>query len=116
MKKSFCIIFLLLGVGGLSLASAQSRPEIGRYVKGYSGQEGVKVWTLRIGAAEKKEAIVQITGIDHAWDMRIQKMKVEASQRGNTYVATVDGKRFVVLVMEGDAGELYLPGSGEATT
>ena len=116
MKKLFCIIFLLLGVGGFGAANAQPRPEVARYVKGYNGQEGIQVKILRIGAVDKKEVIVQITGIGHAWDMRLQKMKVEPSQRGHNYVATVDGKRFVALVMEGDWGQLYLPGSGEATT
>ncbi|MEO5561577.1 MAG: hypothetical protein ABIO49_16535 [Dokdonella sp.] len=115
MKKLFCIVaLLLLGAGGFSVASAVPRPEVARYIKAYSGQEGITVWTLRIGAVDKSEALVQITGIDHPWDMRIRKLKVEPSQHGNNYVATVDGKRFVVLAMEGESGQLYLPGSGEA--
>lgn len=116
MKKLFCIFLLLIGVGASGLASAQPRPEIARYVKAYSGQEGIKVWTLRVGAVHKNEAIVQIGGIDHAWDMRIQKLRMEPSQRGTNYVATVEGKRFVVLTMEGGWGQLYLPGSGEEKT
>lgn len=115
MKRLFCLVLLLV-TGGFSVASAQVRPEIARYIKAFSGQEGITVWTLRVGAADKSEALVQITGIDHAWDMRIQKMKVEPSQRGNNYLATVDGKRFVVLAMEGASGELYLPGKGDAQT
>lgn len=110
------IILLFLGVGASGLTNAESRPEIARYIKAYTGQEGIKVWTLRIGAVDKNEALVQITGIDHAWDMRIQKLKVEPSQPGNNYVATVEGKRFVVLAMKDGSGQLYLPGKGDATT
>lgn len=117
MKKLFGLILLLLFVGdGLSFAGAPPRPEIARYIKAYSGDEGITVWTLRIGAMDKSEALVQITGIDHPWDMRIRKLKVEPSQHGHDYVTTVDGKRFVVLAMEGAYGQLYLPGSNDAQT
>ena len=113
MKKILCVVLLLV-IAGFNHANAQARPEIARYINAFNGQEGITVWTLRVGATEKSEALVQITGIDHPWDMRIQKMKVEPSQGGNTYLATVDGKRFSVLVMEGASGQLYVPGSGEA--
>jgi len=45
--------------------------------------------------------------------MRIQRVKTESSARGTDYVATVNGKRFVVLALEGTRGELYLPGSND---
>ncbi len=113
MKKLFLILLTILGICLSSFAQAQARPEIAAYVKAYKGQESVKIWTLRIGPVAKNEAIVQITGIDHPWDMRIQKMHLEPSQQGTNYVATVDGKRFVVLTMRGSSGQLYLPGSND---
>jgi hypothetical protein len=114
MKKALLILLAALGMTLSSFANAaEARPEIARYVKAYAGNEGVKVWTLRIGPVEKNEAIVQIAGIDHPWDMRIQKMQTEPSSRGTNYVATVDGKRFVVLVMNESSGELYLPSTNK---
>ena len=118
MKKTFMSLLLVLG-SSLSAASLpamaeEARPEISRYVKAYTGMEGIKVWTLRIGPLEKNESLFQVSGVDHPWDMRIQKVKTESSARGTTYVATVDGKRFVLMSLEGNRGELHLPGSHSA--
>lgn len=114
MKKLIVSLALALGACVAAVAADESRPEISRYVKAYSGQEGIKVWTLRIGPIDKNEALFQVTGIDHPWDMRIQKVKTEQGDRGTRYVAHVDGKRFVVMSMEGNRGALHLPGSNPA--
>lgn len=111
MKKLLVSLLLALGSSVPAFAADQARPEISRYVKAYAGQEGIKVWTLRIGPQDKNEALFQVTGIDHPWDMRIQKVKTEQGERGTKYVATVEGRRFVVMSMEGNRGELHLPGS-----
>ena len=111
MKKLLVLLSLsILSIASASVANAQPRPEIAKYVKGYSGQEGIKVWMLRIGPTAQNEALVQIGGVDHDWDMGIQKMKLEPGQRGTKYVTTVDGKRFVALTLESSWGEVYLPG------
>ena len=84
---------------------------VAEQVVAYMGTEGVKVWTLRIGERAANEALVQIEGVDHDWDMRIQKMQVEKTTKDTRYSTTVDGKKFVVLVVQsGWGGELYLPG------
>ena len=68
------------------------------------------VWVLRYGPQANHEAIVQIKGIDHPWDGRIQKMRIETSPRGLKYVAGNEGNRHDVLLME-DAGlEVAVPG------
>ncbi len=77
----------------------------------YLGTEGAKVWTLRIGDRAANEALVQVEGVDHDWDMRIQKMHVEKTATDTRYWTDVDGKKFVVLIIQGMwGGELYLPG------
>lgn len=109
------LIFLfLLCFGSLSLSQAGERPEAGRYIKAYSGGEGVVVWLLRVGPPASQESLVQIVGIDHKWDLRIQKLKREATQRGVKYVLDADGRRYDVLVMEEGTTELFIPGLRKA--
>ncbi|MBK5003402.1 hypothetical protein [Pseudomonas sp. S32] len=97
-----------------SQAQAEERPEVAKHVVAYLGTEGAKVWTLRIGDRAANEALVQVEGIDHDWDMRIQKMHVEKTSKDTRYWTTVDGKKFVALIVQGTwGGELYLPGEAQ---
>ncbi len=91
------------------LGHAAERPPVADKVVAYSGQQGAKVWTLRIGERSANEALVQVGGIDHDWDMRIQKMSVEKTSKDTRYSTIVDGKKFVVLVLQNGWGTLYLP-------
>lgn len=104
------IVSFLLCFTFLSPSQAGERPEAGRYIKAYSGGEGVLVWLLRVGPPANQESLVQIVGIDHKWDLRILKLKREATQRGVKYVLDADGRRYDVLVMEEGATELFIPG------
>jgi len=95
----------------LGQAHAEQRPAVAEQVKAYMGTEGVKVWTLRIGERAANEALVQVEGVDHDWNMRIQKMQVEKTAKDTRYWTTVGGNKFVVLIVQGGwGGELYLPG------
>lgn len=107
MKK----LFLLASLCITALAHAADRPEVGRYVKAYSGEEGVKVFVLRLGAPEKAEALVQIAGIDHPLDGVIQKARVEAGDRDGTrsYTTTRNGRDYMLLRLDRDSGTVYLP-------
>ncbi|WNW13878.1 hypothetical protein RRX38_22880 [Pseudomonas sp. DTU_2021_1001937_2_SI_NGA_ILE_001] len=92
------------------LAHAEDRPPVADKVQAYSGEQGLKVWTLRIGERSENKALVQLEDVDHDWNMRIQKMDVEKTSRDTRYSTTVDGKKFVVLILQGNWGELYLSG------
>ncbi|AIR89690.1 hypothetical protein [Pseudomonas cremoricolorata] len=99
----------------MGLAHAEERPPVADKVVAYQGEQGVKVWTLRIGERSANEALVQIEGIDHDWNMRIQKMHVEKTSKDTRYSTTVDGQKFVVLIVQGMwGGELNLPGEAQA--
>ncbi|AHD13130.1 hypothetical protein C163_05090 [Pseudomonas sp. FGI182] len=99
----------------LGQVHAEERPEVADQVIAYTGTQGAKVWTLRIGERAANEALVQIEGVDHDWNMRIQKMQVEKTSRDTRYSTTVDGKKYVVLIIQGNrGGELYLPGEAQA--
>ncbi|MGY2235274.1 hypothetical protein ACW9ID_09675 [Pseudomonas gingeri] len=93
---------------------AQDRPDVADKVAAYSGEAGVKVWTLRIGARDENQALVQVEGADHDWNLKIQKMSVEKTSKDTRYYTTVDGQKFVVLILQNGWGELYLPGEAKA--
>ena len=95
------------------LVQAEQRPEVASRVVAFSGEQGVKVWTLRIGARGDDQALVQVEGIDHDWDMRIQRMAVEKNAGDTRYSTQVDGKKFVALLVRNGWGELYLPGEAK---
>lgn len=95
------------------LVQADQRPEVASRVVAFSGEQGVKVWTLRIGARGDNQALVQVEGVDHDWDMRIQRMAVEKNAGDTRYSTQVDGKKFVVLLVRNGWGELYLPGEAK---
>ncbi|MGC5699145.1 hypothetical protein J4P02_02960 [Pseudomonas sp. NFXW11] len=100
---------LMLGAG---LAQAEERPQVADKMMAYFGQ-GAKVWTLRIGERSDNQALVQLEDVDHDWNMRIQKMSVEQTAKDTRYFTTVDGQKFVVLVLQDGYGELHLPGQAK---
>ena len=112
-RKWAALMGLVLAVIA-GLAHADNRPEVAEKVLAYAGEGGVKVWTLRIGARSDNQALVQLEGVDHDWNMKIQKMAVEKTSKGTRYSTTVDGQKFVVLVLQQGWGELYLPGESQA--
>ncbi len=91
--KNFCAVSVFLVAAHVM---ADERPEVGRYVQGYSGEEGVKVYIVRLGAADKSEALVQITGIDHKTDGVIHKA---------TLVNNGDNRRSYNIKLEGNKEE-----------
>lgn len=99
-----------------ALSHAAERPPVADKVVAYSGEKGTKVWTLRIGERSANEALVQVGGIDHDWDMRIQKMTVEKTAKDTRYSTTVDGHKFVVLILQNSWGTLYLPNEAQEIT
>ncbi|MFO6137734.1 hypothetical protein ACLBVR_38525, partial [Pseudomonas aeruginosa] len=71
-------------------------------------QQGLKVWTLRIGEAAAGEALLQVEGLDHDWDRLIHKVKVEKSARDSRYSTELNGSKYVILIVRDGWGELYL--------
>ncbi|WES70185.1 hypothetical protein [Superficieibacter sp. HKU1] len=112
--------FIMAILGSLMIMQSAfadaTRPEIAKYVKGYEGQEGVQVWTLRIGPKEANESLVQIANVDNALDKKIIRCKVEPASGGATsYKTQIDGKSWELLRVKDGSGELYLPGESSST-
>lgn len=110
--RSTALLAMLLALAS-GFAQAEERPEVAPKVVAFSGEQGVKVWTLRIGARSENQALVQVEGVDHDWDMRIQRMDVEKNADDTRYSTQIDGKKFVVLLVRNGWGELYLPGEAK---
>ncbi|KOC89765.1 hypothetical protein [Winslowiella iniecta] len=111
MLKKILISALLTVVSVTSVAAEEVRHEVGESIKVWTGNEGVKVITLRYGKLAEDKALVQIVNADHAWDNKIQLMDVEKKGERRDYSVKVDGKKYVALVMTNyNYGELYLPG------
>lgn len=116
LRTLFCALSLCAGVLlALPAASQQDdRPTIASMMKAYENSEGVQVWTLRVGPPAVREALVRINGIDHGWNNRIQKMRVERCADGVRYWLEVNQSRLLVLALDNGYGELYLPGESQA--
>ena len=104
MKNLFVPICLCLS----QLTFAADRPEVARYVKAYSGEEGAKVFVTRIGPAEKGEVLIQVTGIDTPMDNLIQKGRVKDEGRRH-YTVQLKDKEVSILYLNHGAGTLFLP-------
>lgn len=112
--------FIIAILGSLMIMQSAfadaTRPEIAKYVKGYEGQEGVQVWTLRIGPKGANESLVQIANVDNALDKKIIRCKMEPASGGATsYKTEIDGKSWELLRVKDGSGELYLPGESSST-
>ena len=109
--RSAFILFFALFFGAAGLVHAEEkRPEVAKYVNAYSGGRGISVGTVRIGPLAAKEVLLQISGIDHAWDLKIFKAKLVENDHRETYVIQVDGRDFAAFLLNGNAGEIYLSG------
>ncbi|MCO8167107.1 hypothetical protein NJC40_04860 [Pseudomonas sp. 21LCFQ02] len=110
---------LMLGLcitTGVMADNDTARPQVADRVVAYSGTQGVKVWTLRYAERSANQALVQIEGVDHDWDKRIQQMTVEKTSKDTRYSTQVDGKKYVALIVQGNYGELYLPGEAQTAS
>ncbi|WP_028454417.1 hypothetical protein [Chitinilyticum litopenaei] len=108
--KSIFRHLLALTLGAWLLMVPAHATELGRYVKAYSGEEGVKVWLLRYGPESANEALVQVGRVDHPWDLRILKAKlVQRTADEQRYVVQHKGADYTMLIVRGSAAELWLP-------
>ena len=109
--RKFWPLFIIAFLSITPVWAEEIRPEIGPFVKAFHGNEGLKVWTLRIGPRSAQEALVQLGGIDHDWNKLIQKAKVEIDRDRTLYTVQLDDKKFVLLILSNGKGSVYLPDS-----
>lgn len=114
------IVLFVLGLFGLQFGiaagAADARPAVAKYGAAYRGQGNIVVWTVGVGDLDKGEYLLQYTGVNHAWDMKILKVtRVPSTRKGADWTLKVDGQDYVTLVERSPWGdsknyEIYLPG------
>ena len=110
MIRSFFRISLSAALLSVSLwVSAADRPEVGAYVQAYAGEENVVVYVVRIGAPEKGEVLLLVSGIDNRIDGVIQKASVVNDGNNRRSYRIKSGKEeYEILRLERDAGRLFV--------
>jgi len=80
-------------------------------VKAYSSADGVKVWLEQIGPRKANMFLMRIGGVEHAWNMRIQRMDGLSLLDESLFKLHAKGAvQHIALVLHGDCGEVMLPG------
>ena len=113
--RRLVLIFAAALIAPAIAAQDTVRPVIGNKIEAYTGRQNVQVKILRVGERSANQALVQISGIDHDWDKRIQRMDIEKTFKDVRYSVEVNGKRHITLIMSNEIGELYLPGENQQT-
>lgn len=108
-------IIWILAVCISALAHAQiARPVVAQVCKVYTGYEGLMITTVRLGEESKNEALVKVSGIDHPWNNKVFKAKMNkyksnsASNNFNIeYEIEWKGKKHKVLIGSGESVGLF---------
>ncbi|MEA9578728.1 hypothetical protein SAMN05192589_10293 [Paracidovorax valerianellae] len=110
------VLFPVLFAGAVAAVHADTpRAEIATQVKTYASTDGVKAWTLRYGPREKNQALIQVTDSDSTIDKKILLATTSTTAKDTRYTVQLNGRPYVLLILNGSAGELYVPGSQKST-
>lgn len=109
------ILFAFIIFSGVyAFGQSNARSEVGKVAKVYSGMEGLKVTTCRLGEESKNEALIKFSGIDHPWNNLVFKAalnKYKSSSASNNfnidYLIEWKGKKYTVLVSKADNATSY---------
>lgn len=110
----FLAVILVVVVAAPTPGVADERPPVAKYAKAFRGPDGLMVSLLGIGKPEDEEYLLQYSGINHDWDLKIFKVKKEPSGRGHNYVMTVNDRPYHTLLERPDWGggtgyQVYIP-------
>lgn len=93
----------------LSATAQEQRPEVGPYVQAYSGDFNSTVHVVRLGAREKAEALVLLSGIDNELDGQVLKTRiVNNGENRRSFMLQQDGKDTEIMRLEGNSGQLHV--------
>lgn len=103
IKKVTTLIFVLFSLCTMSMAQGK-RPEVGTVCKVYTGAEGLMITTCRLSEESKNEALIGFSGVDHPWNGKIFKAKVnkfKSNSNNNNfnldYQIEWQGKKYTIL-------------------
>lgn len=107
MKRIALIAISCMMIAIAPATFAQKRPEVGNVCKVYTGEEGLRISTCRVGSVENNEVLIGIMGIDHPWNSKIFKAKVKQYDGKEDYEIMVNGKPYVIMTYR-NYYEIYL--------
>lgn len=116
--RHFFILLSIIGLYPVNYVHAEEgggKPKVATYGKAFRGAEGLVLWTLGVGDPAAQEYLLQYSGINHPWDLKIFKAKrVDSRKEGGDYVVKVNGEDYVTVVERPYWGaeksyEVYLP-------
>ncbi len=120
MKKLTLALLFTLSFATMTNAqnSKTKRPEVAQYCKVYTSNENLQVTTTRIGKAENNEILFELVGIDHPFDKKIFKAKVNESNDNISITIKYEGDDWVIASKQGDSSwyndfMVYLPNKGK---
>lgn len=108
-KTCISLLFCIVCLSATTMSQPADNGETGRYCKKYNGGEGVIVTIMRIGDDKSNEALVAIEGVDHSWDRKIFKAKVNSYDNKKDFTISVKGKSFTALTWRDGRYILMLP-------
>ncbi len=120
MKK--VLLGLLFTLSFTTMTNAQNsktkRPEVAQYCKVYSSNENLQVTTTRIGKEENNEILFELVGIDHPFDKKIFKAKVNEGSDNISITIKYEGEDWVIASQRGGSSwyndfTVYLPNKGK---
>lgn len=107
MKGILLAIFLSVISMYTMAQNKTTRPEVGNVCKVYSGTEGLRITTCRLGAEDKNEALLGFSGVDHPWNGKIFKAKLKKFKNNSNsnnfnieYTIEWKGKQYNVLTFK----------------
>lgn len=106
------LLAAMLSVAAQAAQAAQVPGQPLPEIKAYSGAGGVKVWMEQIGPRKANMFLVRIGGVEHAWNMRIQRMDGLSLLDESLFKLHTQSQEHIALVLHGDCGEVMLPGEG----
>lgn len=100
---------LILAAFSLTASAEPQRPEVGRYVNAYSGEENTAVYVVRLGPPKNAEALVMVRGIDNGLDGVVQKAAIiNDGNGGRSYRILNKSGEYEILRLSRESGRLLL--------
>lgn len=107
--RSLILGTVLLSVSTITLA----REAMAKYGEYYLGPKTMTVELAKL--ANGKQALVKVYGVDHQWDGKVQRVNIRTGRDNRTeYYLQVDGKEYVMMLVDQYQAQIYLPGMGES--